>query len=52
MKTEGYFNGLNTKIVTFGLLGMLNWVAKWYKSDGPLGVEDISNIFYRMIARK
>ena len=29
MKAKGYFNGLDTKIVTFGLLGMLNWVAKW-----------------------
>src|SRR4030042_3790932 len=27
MKKKGYFQGLDTKIVTFGLLGMLNWVV-------------------------
>ena len=49
MKGQGYFSGLDTKIVAFGLLGMLNWVAKWYKNDGPLGIEEISDIFYRLI---
>lgn len=49
MKTKGYFNGLDTKIVTFGILGMLNWVVKWYKKVGPLTTGEISNIFYKMI---
>jgi len=49
MKTKGYFAGLNTKIATFGLLGMLNWTVKWYKKDGPLTMKEVSNIFYRMI---
>jgi hypothetical protein len=49
MKVKGYFNGLNTKIVTFGLLGMLNWTVKWYKKDGNLTVETITNIFSEMI---
>jgi TetR/AcrR family transcriptional regulator, cholesterol catabolism regulator len=49
MKTKGYFNGLDTKIVTFGLLGMLNWVAKWYKKDGAKSINEVSNIFYRVV---
>lgn len=49
MKKNGYFSGLDKKIITFGILGMLNWVTKWYKSNGPLTVKDISNIFYQMI---
>ena len=49
MKGKGYFKGLDAKIVTFGLLGMLNWVAKWYKKDGAKSIKDVSNIFYRMI---
>jgi AcrR family transcriptional regulator len=52
VKTEGYFNGLDTKIVTFGLLGMLNWVAKWYKKDGDKTIKEVSNIFYRMVMEK
>jgi hypothetical protein len=49
MKTEGYFKGLDTKIVTFGLLGMLNWVVKWYKRKGVLNVKEIADIFYKML---
>jgi AcrR family transcriptional regulator len=49
MKAKRYFDGLNTKIVTFGLLGMLNWTVKWYKKDGNLNVETIANIFCEMI---
>jgi AcrR family transcriptional regulator len=49
MKKKGYLRGLDKKIVTFGILGMLNWVAKWYESEGFSRVKDISNIFYRII---
>jgi AcrR family transcriptional regulator len=51
MKEKGYFKGLNTKIVTLGLLGMLNWVAKWFRRKGPLTIKDVSNIFYMMITK-
>ena len=51
MQTKGFFSGLDTKIVTYGLLGMLNWVLKWYKRDGPLTIDEISNIFYRLIIK-
>lgn len=49
---KGYSHGLDTKIVTLGVLGMLNWVAKWYKRDGPLAVKGIADIFYGMIPKK
>ena len=49
MKTKGYFKRLDAKIVTFGILGMLNWVGKWYKNDGALTIEEVSNIFYRIL---
>lgn len=49
---DGYFEGLDSKIVTFGILGMCNWVSQWFKKRGPLKTEDISNIFYQMIINK
>jgi AcrR family transcriptional regulator len=52
MKRKGYFGGLNSKIVTFGVLGMLNWVTKWYKDDGPLTIKDVSDTFYRMMTKR
>ena len=51
METKGYFNGLDPKIVTFGILGMLNWVIRWYEKRGPLTIKEISNTFYRMITK-
>jgi AcrR family transcriptional regulator len=49
MQGNGYFKGLDTKIVTFGILGMLNWVVKWYKRHGDKDIKEVSNIFYRLI---
>ena len=49
MKSKGHFKGLDPKIVTLGLLGMLNWTVKWYRKNGALSVREISNIFYRII---
>lgn len=46
---DRYFKGLDTKIVNFGILGMCNWVAKWYKESGPCSTRDIADVFYRMI---
>jgi AcrR family transcriptional regulator len=46
---RGCFRGLDTKIVTFGILGMCNWVAKWFKESGRLNTRDIADIFCKMI---
>lgn len=52
MKKKGYFKGLDTKIVTLGLLGMLNWVAKWFRSNGRLTIKDVSSTFQTMITNQ
>jgi hypothetical protein len=49
MKSKGHFKGLDPKIVTLGLLGMLNWAVKWYRKNGALSLGEISNIFYRIL---
>ena len=49
MKSKGHFKGLDPKIVTLGLLGMLNWAVKWYRKKGALSLREISNIFYRIL---
>ena len=51
MKKNGYFRGLDPKIVAFGILGMMNWIMRWYRKSGPMKVEELSDTFYRMIAR-
>ncbi len=46
------FKGLDSKIVTFGILGMCNWVVKWYKGSEKYKIEDISDMFYRLITTR
>ncbi len=52
MKTVGYFERLDTKIVTFGILGMLNWVAKWFRKDGKKDIREVAHVYYQMVAKK
>ncbi|MDY6974210.1 MAG: hypothetical protein SV775_18130 [Thermodesulfobacteriota bacterium] len=51
LQEKGHFRGLNTKIVTFGILGMCNWLIVWHKDSGPghLGPRQIADIFYRLL---
>lgn len=49
---DRYFKGLDAKIVNFGILGMCNWVAKWYKESGPFKIEEIAETFYMMIMQR
>jgi uncharacterized protein (UPF0305 family) len=52
-KEEGKsFKGMDSKAVAFGILGMCNWIVKWYKKDGRLAPEEIAETFYAMIAQK
>ena len=36
---------LDVPVVTYGLLGMLNWAYKWYKPRGRLGVREVAEQF-------
>jgi AcrR family transcriptional regulator len=49
MKAKGYFDNLDDKIVTLGVLGMLNWVPKWYKPGGRFTLEEVADTLYSMI---
>ena len=51
MKGEGYFQGLDAKVVASGILGMLNWTTRWYKETGPLTIKEISDHFYGIVTK-
>ncbi|MFP7201615.1 TetR/AcrR family transcriptional regulator [Lysinibacillus halotolerans] len=38
-----------TNIAALSIIGMINWTYKWYKSDGPLTMEQITDIFKDLI---
>ena len=41
--------GLDPKILMWAILGMCNWVYKWYSREGRLTNPEIADIFYRII---
>jgi len=42
---------IDPKIVTFGLLGMCNWLSQWYQPDGQYTALQIAEIFERTVER-
>jgi len=45
----GVFRDVPVQLVVFGLLGMLNWLYKWYNPRGRWGAEEISEAFLSMM---
>jgi len=45
----GAFRDVPPRLVVFGLLGMLNWLYKWYNPAGRWGAEDISGAFLSLV---
>ena len=46
---QGVFREVPPRLVVFGLLGMLNWVYKWYNPRGRWGAEEISSAFLSLV---
>ena len=46
---SGVFRDVPARLVVFGLLGMMNWVNKWYNPAGRWGAEEISAAFLSLI---
>ncbi|MBA2339261.1 MAG: TetR/AcrR family transcriptional regulator [Pyrinomonadaceae bacterium] len=39
LKAEGKLQDVDTTAATFSLLGMINWLSRWYRQDGALSEE-------------
>jgi AcrR family transcriptional regulator len=39
---------IDQRLVTFGVLGMLNWMFKWYSPDGRCSPEEIADTFTKI----
>lgn len=47
---RGEFNPqMNAKMVAFGILGMCNWMARWFDPAGEIPVEDVVETYFSMI---
>jgi AcrR family transcriptional regulator len=46
---RGVFREVPARLVVFGLLGMINWLYKWYNPRGRWGAEEISSAFLALV---
>jgi AcrR family transcriptional regulator len=46
---RGVFRDIPPRLVVFGLLGMLNWLYKWYNPRGGWSAEEISAAFLSLV---
>lgn len=48
---EGLFRNLPPTLFVFALLGMCNWLYKWYRPEGKLAPDEIGAIFVDLLER-
>jgi AcrR family transcriptional regulator len=51
-KSGAFVADLDPKIVAFGILGMCNWMSRWYDPARSATIDEISDIFFRLVADK
>ena len=42
MKSQRKLRDINVTVAAFSLLGMINWLSRWYQADGPLNEQQIA----------
>src|SRR5260370_13841377 len=42
LKSEGLLQDVDTTVATFSLLGMINWLSRWFMQDGALTEEQVA----------
>jgi AcrR family transcriptional regulator len=46
---RGVFRDVPPRLAVYGILGMLNWLYKWYRPDRPWDAEEVSRAFLMLI---
>ena len=47
MKAGALRDDLDVKVVTYAILGAMNWMYKWYEQHGRLTIQEVANLFAR-----
>lgn len=42
-------NDLDLRVVSFAIIGMINWMSQWYEKDGRLSSDDVAHIFAELV---
>jgi TetR/AcrR family transcriptional regulator, cholesterol catabolism regulator len=49
VKSGGFPPDLDVKVTAFAVIGMCNWMYRWYRRDGRLSIEEITQQFSRLV---
>lgn len=41
----GFFRAVDEWFASVGLLSVLNWTYTWFSPDGPMGAEELGDVF-------
>ncbi len=48
---SGEFRPVDEKTVAFSIIGMTNWIAWWFRGDGPTTPEEVADEMVKMVTR-
>ncbi|MCA3255984.1 MAG: TetR family transcriptional regulator [Alphaproteobacteria bacterium] len=51
IKAQGHMQGLDTRVATFAIFGIILWLARWHRPDGPLTTAEIVDQLTRQALR-
>lgn len=46
---QGAVRSVNSKALTFGLLGMSSWVYRWFSKDGELTEDEVAELYHSVL---
>jgi predicted thioredoxin/glutaredoxin len=49
LQDEGKLKDINVTVIAFGLIGMIMWVARWYRPEGTLTSDQVAEDISKMI---
>jgi hypothetical protein len=48
---DGSFRPGDAKLVSFAILGAVNWIVKWYSPTGPVSAADVGRAFANFVVQ-
>ncbi len=48
---SGVFGNIDAKLLSFAILGAVNWIPRWYQPDGPSSSQEIADHFADYLIR-
>ncbi|CAM5547861.1 TetR family transcriptional regulator [Eoetvoesiella caeni] len=51
-QASGQFQNIgDPKMIAFGILGMCNWLARWYKPDKDVSIEQLTDTYFKLVSQ-